>query len=105
MRVVSRGEFLKQITLIERAWEDVVQGLSNMIVSGGIWNSPTPLGSYLEKIRIILVLFKSNPEDYLIAKYQNPFKSSRLLSLLAILSQFFHANCVIKMNIKMFLKV
>ena len=29
MRVGSRGEFLKQITLIERAWEDVVQGLSN----------------------------------------------------------------------------
>ena len=23
MRVGSRGEFLKQITLIERAWEDV----------------------------------------------------------------------------------
>ena len=86
MRVGSRGEFLKQITLIERAWEDVVQGLSDMIVSAGIWNNRTPLGSYLEKIRITLVLFKSNPEDYLIAKYQNPSKSSRLLSLLAILS-------------------
>ena len=70
MRVGSRGEFLKQLTLIERAWEDVVQGLSNMIVSEGIWNSPTPLGSYLEKIRIRLVLFKSNPEDYLISTFQ-----------------------------------
>ena len=56
MRVGSRGEFLKQITLIEEAWKDVVQGLSNMIVSGGILNSPTPLGSYLEEIRIRLVL-------------------------------------------------
>ena len=69
MRVGSRGECLKHITLIERAWEGVLQGLSDMIVSGGIWNSPTPLGSYLEKNRIRLVLFKSNPEDYLIAKY------------------------------------
>ena len=59
MRVGSRAEFLKQLTFIERAWEDIVQGLSNMIVSGGIWNSPTPLGSYLEKIRIRLVLFIS----------------------------------------------
>ena len=59
MRVGSRAEFLKQLTFIERAWEDVVQGLSNMIVSGGIWNSPIPLGSYLEKIRIRLVLFIS----------------------------------------------
>ena len=100
MRVGSRGEFLKQLTLIERAWEDVVQGLSNMIVSEGIWNSPTPLGSYLGKIRIRLVLFKSNPEDYLIAKYQNPSKNSRLLSLLAIISKFLHANCVIKMFLK-----
>ena len=86
MRVGSRGAFLKKITLIEKAWKDALQGLSNMIVSGSIWNSPTPLGSYLEKIRIRLVLFKSNPEDYLTAKYQNPSKSSRLLSLLAMIS-------------------
>ena len=33
MLVASRGEFLKQITLIEEAWKDVAQGLSNMIVS------------------------------------------------------------------------
>ena len=105
MRVGSRGECLKKLTLIEKVWEDALQGLSNMIVTGSIWNSPTPLGSYLGKIRIRLVLFKSNPEDYLIAKYQNPSKSSRLLSLLAIISKFLHANCVIKMNIKMLLKV
>ena len=86
MLVASRGEFLKQITLIEEAWKDVAQGLSNMIVSWAILNSPTQLGSYLEKIRIRLVPFKSNPEDYLFAEYQNPSKSSRLLSLLAILS-------------------
>ena len=100
MRVGSRGECLKNITLIEKVWEDALQGLSNMIVNGSIWNSPTPLGSYLGKIRIRLVLFKSNPEDYLIAKYQNPSKSSRLLSLLAIISKFLHANCVIKMFLK-----
>ena len=88
MRVESCGAFLKKITLIEKAWKDALQGLSNMIVSGSIWNSPTPLGNYLEKIRIrlVLLIFKTNPEDYLIAKYQNPCKSSRLLSLLAIIS-------------------
>ena len=86
MRVESCGAFLKKITLIEKAWKDALQRLSNMIVSGTIWNSPTPLESYLEKIRIRLVRFKSNPEDYLIAKNQNPSKSSRLLSLLAIIS-------------------
>ena len=55
MRVESPGEFLETITLIEKAWEDAVQELSNMIVSGSIWNGPTPLGSYLEKITIRIV--------------------------------------------------
>ena len=43
--VGSHGEFLKDITLIEKAWEDVVQGQRNMIISRSIWNGPTPLGS------------------------------------------------------------
>ena len=73
-----------------------------MIVSGSILNSPTPLGGYLEQIRVRL-LFNVNPEDYLIAKYQNLSKSSRLLGLLAIISEFI--SYAIKMNIKMFLKV
>ena len=100
MRVGSRGEFLKK-KYIDR--EDAVQGLSNMIVSGAF--GAVPHGSYLEKIIIRLVLFKSNPEGYHIAKYQNPSKSSGLLSLLATISSFLHANCVIKMNIKRFVKV
>ena len=85
MRVGSRGEILKKkITLIEKACGDAVQGLSNRIGSGTF--GTVPHGSYLEEIRIRLVLFKSNPEGYLIAKYQNPSKSSGLLSLLAIIS-------------------
>ena len=72
--VGSRGEFLKKMALIEKAREDTVQGLSNMIVSGSIWNSPTPLRSYLESIRIRFVLFNCNVKDYLIAKYQNTSK-------------------------------
>ena len=83
MRVRSRGEFLKK-NHIDR--EGVGRRRTRMIVSESIWNCPTPLGSYLQQIRIRLVLFKSNPEHYLIAKYQNPSKSSRLLSLLAIIS-------------------
>ena len=83
MRIGSRGVFLKKNSLIEKACEDAVQGLSNMIVSGAF--GAVPHGSYLEKIRIRLVL-KSNPEGYHIAKYQNPSKSSGLLSLLAIIS-------------------
>ena len=55
MRVGSRGECLKNITLIEKVWEDALPGLSNMIVNGSIWNSPTPLGSYLGKITIRIV--------------------------------------------------
>ena len=84
MRVESCGTFLKKITLIKKAPGKT----SYMIVSGSIWDSPTPLESYLEKIRIrlLLLIFKTKPEDYLIAKYQNPSKSSRLLSLLAIIS-------------------
>ena len=48
MRVGSPGESLKTITLIEKAWEDSVQELNNMIVSG-IIQTVTPIGSYLEK--------------------------------------------------------
>ena len=40
--------------------EDLGRRRTGMIVSGSIWNSPTPTGSYLEQIRKRLVLFKSN---------------------------------------------
>ena len=36
MRVGSHGEFLKEITLYEKAWEDAVQGPRNMIISRSI---------------------------------------------------------------------
>ena len=81
MRVGSRGEFLKK-NYIDR------EGRGRRRTGTKQYDGlrTVPHGSYLKKIRIRLVLFKSYPEDCLIAKYQNPSKSSGLLSLLAIIS-------------------
>ena len=79
MRVGSRGEFLKKNYIGQEGLGRRRTGTKQYDCQWSIKNSPTR-ELLRKKIRIRLVLFKSNPEDYLIAKYHNPSKSSGLLS-------------------------